>query len=235
MLIYPSSFRPQREKCNLGTHVVAQAKTETDALVDVQRTVLNLVHSCGEAFCLAAQCNAAESGKVNLTSVGMAAEHQVAAAVAKVIYGARVVGQDQARFVVAGPGVGLFDVANSAPQVFETSQVHRLAASRESNRLISQNTDAVDRQGIGHCLVEAGVAANAQRTPHREIVVAKYRKHTFGRLQAPQDSGYTVDVFEPLVNEIACKYDEVGILSLSEVNRFSEVSRRHQAAAVEVS
>src|SRR5262249_47608826 len=112
----------QGQQSDFGAHVVAERGAEADALVDVQVAVGDAVHAGGDPLAVAPEGDAPQSGQVDLAAVGVAAQHEIAAAAAKLLDGAGVVGQDQAG-PVGGRGVRPGDVTLAAPQVLQPGQV----------------------------------------------------------------------------------------------------------------
>src|SRR5205823_14876566 len=113
---------------------VARSIAGSDTLVYVEMAVPILVHSGGEAARLFAQCRAAQHREMDLTAMGMAAQHQIATPVRQTFNGARIVSEHHARNGRTQTGEGDVQVTDATPQILHADQIKPLALALDWDR-----------------------------------------------------------------------------------------------------
>src|SRR5262249_43943735 len=87
----------QGEHRDFGSNAEAESPAVADTLVDVHRGAAVVIETRGEPAGLLADEESADARPVHLAAVGVPAQHQVAALLADMLDGERVVSQDQSR------------------------------------------------------------------------------------------------------------------------------------------
>src|SRR5208283_694632 len=104
------SIPGQRGNGDFRANAETEAEAEADALVDVKIRPVVLVQPSGKAARVLAQGGTAQARHMDLPTVRVAAEHQVAAAAVQPFDGAWIVGENDARNGGAEPLEGLLQV-----------------------------------------------------------------------------------------------------------------------------
>src|SRR5438094_9475534 len=99
---------------------------------------------------------------------------------------------------------------------------------------IPQYADALSLQGPRPPPVQMPIAAQPQGVAHGEVVIAQDGIDAQGSRQPAQGGRDSVYVAISLVHKIAGQNNEIGILSLRQVDGFTQVSGCHLPTAMEV-
>src|SRR5262245_9400013 len=224
----------QGEDGDFGSDIESKPPAVADALVHVDRGTGMMAQPGGESAGVLADEQAADAGPVHLTAVRVAAEHQVAALVADVLDRERVVRQDEARGLWAQPPQRAHGVTLAGPEVVDPRDLERLAGLLYYDRFVAQDPYAAGFQGRRDRLVKPAVAPKPHGVAHREVVVAEYGIDTERGPQPAQRRRHVVDVVVTLVNEVACKGDQVWFVGQRPLDDLGQIVRGEVVPAMEV-
>lgn len=224
----------QVEHRYLRPNAEADTEAKADPLVHIEQTVAIRVKPRGITAAVRPERDAAQTRKVDLSAVGVAAEHQVAAMAAESLDGARVVREHDARRRRCEVGEGALGIAHAAPQILDTGEIQLAVVALQDMGFVLQHADTMTNERLGDGPVQMAITANAQSVAHGKVMIAENGEDAKRTVQVPEDAGNTLDVLEAFMDEVASEDDNVGLLLVREFDRFLQVSGGDLTAPMKV-
>lgn len=213
----------QREHRHFGPYAEAESQSISNALVDIHGLIFVPTHPRGQATCILADKKPPQTGPVHLATVGVAAQHQVAAFLTKLLDCQRIVCQNQPRGIRAQSSQGGHRIALTRPKVINSCNLKRNALMIENRRSVAKNSNATRLKRIGHGQVQAAMASPAQRVSHGKIVIAKHRECAERCFQGSQRLGHVRHMPVALVNKIPRQSNEVRFQAQCPFDHFRKI------------